>query len=628
MNDMWDQFAGNLAFVGLAIAVWSHLSIWFARQWTGYTRHAFGLAAGLTAIGSIMLAVEVSPGVFVDIRHAPLALAAMFGGPVAAAIAGAMVIAFRLWVGGAAMVDGIATVVLVAAFGLGVRAATRKRQPRFADIAVFASGLAVVLVVALSLLPTISRINLLKLAGLELIMLNSAAAVLGGLILFMTRRKQLERSILEGAFSQSPDFLYVKDRDSRFLAVNANMATLYHAGNPAGLIGRSDFDVMPRSVAEQLFIAEQEMMRSGKPIVDSFEHIEDRFLLASKVPLRDREGRVIGLAGVTRDITERTALENELRESKNLLTHAMAGMSDGFAMFDREGRLVFCNEQYREAFPLSADIRVPGALIGDIIRRVADVGEWADLPRNPSELWIASATAALHRNKDEEVELYNGDWRSIRTRLTNDGTAMVVVSDITSTKHAEAALRIAAEQLKNLADTDGLTGVMNRRGLDEALVREAARNAREGTPLSVLMIDIDWFKAYNDTYGHPAGDECLREVSRCLVDCVRRPADTVARYGGEEFVVLLPGTDVAGAKIVAEQFARRLEECGMPHSGSPLGHVTASAGIATGQGRVLRTESRRLLATADAALYDAKAEGRNRAAVREFDVASAAKLVG
>ena len=614
-----DEFAGNLAFVGVAIAMWAHLSTWFARQLSGYTRTAFGLAAGTTAIGSIMLAVQISPGVLIDIRHAPLALAAMFGGPISCAIAAAMVLAVRIWIGGAGMIDGAITVVLVAAFGLIVHQTMRKRQPRLTDIALLTAGLAVILTIMLVLLPTMAATNMLERAGAPLVGLNCAASLMGGLILFMTRRTQLERSILESAFAQSPDFIYVKDRDSRFLTVNDNMATLYHAPGATALVGRSDFDVMPQPLAEQLFSAEQDMMRSGKPIVDSLEHIDDRFLLASKVPLRDREGRVVGLAGVTRDITERTALETELRESKNLLAHAMAGMSDGFAMFDKGGTLVFCNEQYRDAFPLSRDARVPGANIRDIIRRAAATGERMDNPKRPVEQWIEVAAASLHRNKDEDIELYNGDWRSIRTRLAEDGTAMVMVSDITSTKQAEVALRIAAEQLKNLADTDGLTGVMNRRGFDEAFVREAARSARENTPLSVLMIDIDWFKPYNDTYGHPAGDECLRKVSRCLVDCVRRPADTVARYGGEEFVVLLPDTDTSGARIIAEAFATRLEALGMAHSGSPLGRVTASTGIATGKAQALRTDFNRLISTADSALYRAKAQGRNRVAEGRLD---------
>lgn len=627
MNGIWEQFAGNLALVGLAIAMWAHLSVWFSRQMSGYTRVAFGLATGATSIGSIMLGFAASPGVLVDLRHAPLALAGMFGGPVAAAIAGAMAIAFRISVGGAAMFDGIIAVVMVLALGLAINAMARNRQPRFSDLTYLTIGLGGVLILAMTVLPALAAANLMELVGLELVVLNCAGAALGGFILLMTRRAQIERSILEGAFEQSPDYLYIKDRNSRFLTVNGNMAKLYQANGPTWLIGRSDFDVMPRPLAEQLFSAEQEMMRSGVPIIDSFEHIQDRFLLASKVPLRDREGRVIGLAGVTRDITERTALENELRESKNLLAHAMAGMSDGFAMFDRDGKLIFCNEQYREAFPLSRDARVPGNTIRDIVRRVAETSERVDAPKGSADAWIETAAATLHRNKDEEVELFNGDWRSIRTRLTEDGTAMVVVSDITSTKHAEAALRVAAEQLKNLADTDGLTGVMNRRGFDEAFMREAARSAREGTPLAVLMIDIDWFKPYNDTYGHPAGDECLRQVSRCLVKCVKRPGDTVARYGGEEFVVLLPGTDAAGARVVAEQFGARLEELGMTHSGSPLGRVTASTGIAVGRGQVLRIEAKRLLATADSALYDAKAQGRNRAVERKFEQAGD-RLVG
>lgn len=627
INIISDEFAGNLAFVGVAIAMWAHLSTWFARQLSGYTRFAFGLATGATAIGSIMLAVQVSPGVLIDIRHAPLALAGMFGGPVPCVIAAAMVLAVRIWIGGAGVVDGSITVILVAALGLIIHRIMRKRQPRFTDVVLLTAGLASILAVALAMLPTLAATNMLERAGVPLVVLNCAASLMGGLILFMTRRTQLERSILEGAFAQSPDFIYVKDRDSRFLTVNDNMATLYHRRGPMDLVGNSDFDVMPRPLAEQLFSAEQDMMGTGKPIIDSLEHIDNRFLLASKVPLRDREGRVVGLAGVTRDITERMALETELRESKNLLAHAMAGMSDGFAMFDRDGTLVFCNEQYRDAFPLSRDVRVLGANIRDIIRGALETGERIDGPKDAVDAWIEAAASTLHRNKDEDIELYNGEWRSIRTRLADDGTAMVMVSDITSTKQAEVALRIAAEQLRNLADTDGLTGVMNRRGFDEAFAREAARGARENTPLSLLMIDIDWFKPYNDTYGHPAGDECLRKVSRCLVDCVRRPTDTVARYGGEEFVVLLPDTDMSGARTIAEAFAARLEALGMGHSGSPLGRVTASTGIATGKAQSLRTDFNRLISAADGALYRAKAQGRNRVAEGHFDESSSGRRV-
>ena len=628
MESGWNEFAGNLAFVGLAMALWSHLSIWFARKLTGYVPYAFGIAAGITAIGSILLAAESSPGILIDIRHAPLALAGMFGGPVAAAIAAIMVASVRIWIGGTGMTDGLVIVFIVATLGSVFNLAVRARQPKLSDVVILSAALALALAASLVMFPTLAGANTLERAGAPLLALNTAATLLGGVILFMTRRTQLERNVLEAAFAQSPDYLYIKDRESRFLSVNNNMAALHHSSGRHDLVGQSDFDVMPLPQAEERFDAEQDMMRSGQPIIDSVEHMVDRVLIASKVPVRDAEGRVVGLAGVTRDITERMALENELRESKNSLAHAMAGMSDGFAMFDKEGRLVFCNEQYRQLFPLSGDARHPGAHIVDILRRVAETGERTEMPPEPVDEWIRDAAAALYENKDEQVELSNGHWLSIRTRLGENGSAMVVVCDITATKHAEAALRLVAQQMKNLADTDGLTGVMNRRAFDEIFAKEAARSARDGQPLSLLMIDIDWFKAYNDTYGHPMGDQCLRQVSACLADCVNRPADIVARYGGEEFVVLLPGTDAGGAQLVAEHFSKRLQDLDIRHTASHFGRVTASIGIATSIGRALRTDVDRLLTVADIALYEAKSAGRNRVATGDFKAKSNDKLTG
>lgn len=269
-----------------------------------------------------------------------------------------------------------------------------------------------------------------------------------------------------------------------------------------------------------------------------------------------------------------------------------------------------------------------GAHISDILRRVAETGERTGIPENDREEWIKATSATLHSNKDEEVQLHNGDWRSIRTRLAEDGMAMAVVSDITATKQAEIALRLSAEQLKNLAETDGLTGMVNRRAFDEAFARETAGSARKNTPFSLLMVDIDRFKAYNDTYGHPAGDQCLRVVSRCLRQSVSRPADIVARYGGEEFVVLLPATSAKGAMIVAEQFARLLSQENIVHSGSEFGRVTASIGISCATGATLRINPNRLLTEADAALYDAKTQGRNRILAHSPDERQTMKDVG
>ncbi len=170
-----------------------------------------------------------------------------------------------------------------------------------------------------------------------------------------------------------------------------------------------------------------------------------------------------------------------------------------------------------------------------------------------------------------------------------------------------------ADRLRSMAFIDGLTGVANRRRLDEALEREWRACRRTRSPLTLAMIDIDYFKRFNDTYGHLAGDVCLKEVATALMGCMGRPHDLIARYGGEEFVCLLPATDLAGAKAKAEELRGVVQALGIRHAASDVAPVvTVSIGVTS----VLPTAeltTERLLAVADDRLYTAKRNGRNRA---------------
>jgi len=173
-------------------------------------------------------------------------------------------------------------------------------------------------------------------------------------------------------------------------------------------------------------------------------------------------------------------------------------------------------------------------------------------------------------------------------------------------------LREANQSLQRLSTLDALTGVPNRRSFNNSLYREWGRAVRDGVPISFIMIDVDYFKAYNDHYGHPQGDECLRQVAKTLHDQVKRPGDILARYGGEEFVALLTHTGVEGATAVAEAFRASVERLDLRHEHSAAAdHVTLSLGVASTIPDRHSTPDD-LVSAADQALYEAKHQGRNR----------------
>jgi diguanylate cyclase len=163
-----------------------------------------------------------------------------------------------------------------------------------------------------------------------------------------------------------------------------------------------------------------------------------------------------------------------------------------------------------------------------------------------------------------------------------------------------------------MALTDSLTGLGNRRRLDMVLNVEIARAKRQGSPLALAMLDIDYFKRFNDRYGHPAGDECLCRVARVIQQTVKRPADLAVRYGGEEFTILLPGTDAQAAGRIIQNILDAIRGLDIEHLDHPLGKVTASAGLMVSLPGDEVTTPASMIKAADALLYVAKHKGRDR----------------
>ncbi len=229
--------------------------------------------------------------------------------------------------------------------------------------------------------------------------------------------------------------------------------------------------------------------------------------------------------------------------------------------------------------------------------------------RSGSEGTIVEYRVRTRRGEYIWVESSLRTIRDASTRVTSG--ALNIVRDISERKLAEEQLEAAYRAVEALSVEDALTGIANRRKLDESLSNEWRRGIRNRKPLSFLLLDVDYFKSFNDTYGHPSGDVCLKEIAQTIAEVVARPGDLVARYGGEEFAVVLPYSDETGALELAGKICDSLRVRALVHSANPDGIVTISIGCAT-LVPSMEQPVQALVEMADRALYRAKSTGRNR----------------
>jgi diguanylate cyclase (GGDEF)-like protein len=443
---------------------------------------------------------------------------------------------------------------------------------------------------------------------------------------------QLARDRLEDAVEALPAGFELWDAEDRLVLSNAELRNLYGAIGELFVPGarwedlvranqaRGGLDVA--SDALDAYIAVRRVARRHPGEASYHATPEGRWLRSFE--RRSRDG---GLVAVRVDITEmrnqRTAAEQARRqaEAANRRLHdAIESLPDGFALFDADDRLVICNEPYRRLYADSIEAIRVGARFEDILRFGLDRGQYPQALGREDE-WLAQRLQQHRHPGEPQLQQLSGNrWVRIDERKTSDGGLAGIRSDVTELirrgQELEALNRELAQaraQLEELSETDGLTGVANRRQFDRRLAEEWSRHTRHGTPLTLALLDVDHFKHYNDHYGHPAGDACLRQVARLIADCAQRPTDLVARYGGEEFAVLMPHTGGEAASVQAMRFLAAISEARMPHAGAPTAPiVTASLGAVHTEGQAFAS-AEALVQAADRALYRAKAGGRNRA---------------
>ncbi|MDQ0473106.1 diguanylate cyclase [Labrys wisconsinensis] len=619
MPGFWQGLLANLAIVVAVVSAWTNTRSLLPFSAPLGRPLGFGIVMGLGAILTMLLPVALPGGLSFDLRAALIVNAGLFGGPFTGLVAGAVCLAYRLSIGGIYVWGGSLHIALAMALGIAAHALVAGRPVRRTDILLLALATAVIGKVSLLAVPDWTWIGLMPQTSLPTTMVVLMATLLVGLALHHDERQRalLQANAVYRAVTETlPDCLNAKGLDGRFIVANQATATLMRAASAGALIGRSDFDFFPPDAASRFKADEDDVIARGEAHTIeqhvSFEDGSTIWLSTLKAPIRDDRGRLIGLITHNRDITAKRRLEEDLRTTRKRLEDALEHMADGLVLFDAEGMIQLCNPQYQRLFPLTADLRHPGGRLADILRATVERGEQAAPATSDLGGWVEQRCRAILGTGERLIGLADGRWVEARSRHMSDGGTLILFSDITERKQSEEALALANQKLARLAATDGLTGLTNRRAFDEALQKAFARGGRDAAPLSILLADVDRFKAYNDTYGHQAGDECLRTIARTLQATLRRPADLGARYGGEELAAILPDTPLGGALHVAESLRRAVKSLNLPHSGGAGGVVTISVGVATHTaGQDIRTADE-LLGRADEALYAAKRGGRDQ----------------
>lgn len=338
-------------------------------------------------------------------------------------------------------------------------------------------------------------------------------------------------------------------------------------------------------------------------------HRGERWVSDQAMPERLASGAVLW-HGYVHDITEAKQQELQLQETQRVLQYLMNEMPIGLCMVDSQHRIYFRNRRFMQDFGFQAAGQKPGDILS--------MHDWSHhaypdpaYRAQVGQVWKAAMAQALNGDgqipeRDYRITACDGSLRSVAIR------GLVFGDHFFATFIDRTEQQAKNEALRKLAYIDGLTGVANRRHFDQALQAEWRRCRRSQKPLSLVLLDIDHFKQYNDLYGHQQGDACLRTVATALRSNLARSYDLVARYGGEEFVCLLPECDLEGATKKAQALCDAVRAMGISHAGSSAANVvTISLGVSS---QVPDAEGKPevLLARADAMLYRAKEKGRNR----------------
>lgn len=418
--------------------------------------------------------------------------------------------------------------------------------------------------------------------------------------------QELDISTLVGVVNQTGALIYSKDLNGNYTYANQLFLDRVET-SLSRLLGKQDSDFFDAKTSKQLEQNDRRVFDKGNTIEVEETHLikasgETRVYMSVKKPLRSKSGKITGLFGISTDITKRKRLEISVHEQKDFLDAILNNVDALILMKDSNRVLRYANSFAAELFNLKQN---------DIIGKRDSELMPQDIADN---LWELDQKVFDTNQKQTAEELLPDLEGKLKHYLTTkipfklkDGTATSISysTDITE-------LFLLKEKLQRQAITDSLTGLYNRRYFSEQCTREFSHCKRSKSTMSIIVIDIDWFKSINDEFGHPVGDIVLREVSKIYKSCLRKE-NILCRIGGEEFAILLSDTGHEAAAVLAERIRQTQEKKAIVGKWEGKIKPTISLGVSALSAKDKNFED--LLSRADKALYQAKTDGRNQVCV-------------
>ena len=408
--------------------------------------------------------------------------------------------------------------------------------------------------------------------------------------------------MLEALLNNVNAYIYVKNCQGKYIYVNQKVTELFGL-SPENILGKDDSEFFDLTHYQALKGNDDEVLSKRVTIESEEENFVKalnsiRIYKSTKSPLFDDNGELIGLYGISTDITELKTLQKDLQKKEQLLNIVLNNVDAFIYMKDKQRNFLYVNNKVADLFGYDADY-ITGKLDSNVLPQETADHFW----QSDKQVFERNEKTIAHEVIEDNNQKLHYQSVKIPFELENGQQALIgFSSDVTE-------LYTLKESFEKLAVQDHLTGLNNRRMFEQQSNKEFNRAERHNTPLSIISIDIDYFKKINDSFGHPVGDHVLIELAKNLESSVR-DHDIVARMGGEEFSILLPNTFLNEAKVIAERI--RVYQLNHAISGDWGEDIFITLSIGVAQRLNQHTQFDDMLSLVDKALYQAKNEGRNR----------------